>query len=103
MLHPMTDRISVRGSWFSFSERLGGGAESCSMYQLRGLRYMFCCLNCRCKAASLILRSPGTTLSILMISEPVPGNEGKEKNMETRILGYIGTTIGIHSLIPSVS
>ena len=29
------------------------------------------------------------------------GNEGMEKNMETAIMGYIGTTIRIHSFIPS--
>ena len=29
------------------------------------------------------------------------GSEGREKNMETTLTGYIGTTIGIHSFIPS--
>ena len=29
------------------------------------------------------------------------GNEGMEKNMETTIMGYIGTTVRIHSLVPS--
>ena len=29
------------------------------------------------------------------------GNEGIEKQMETTIMGYIGTTIRIHSFIPS--
>ena len=31
------------------------------------------------------------------------GNEGMEKNMETIIMGYIGTYIRIHSFIPSYS
>ena len=31
----------------------------------------------------------------------VSWNEGMEKNMETTIMGYIGTTIRIHSFIPS--
>ena len=29
------------------------------------------------------------------------GNEGVEKNMETTIMGYLGTTTRIHSFIPS--
>ena len=29
------------------------------------------------------------------------GNEGMEKNMEIAVMGYIGTTIRIHSFIPS--
>ena len=29
------------------------------------------------------------------------GNEGKEKKMETAVMGYIGTTMRIHSFIPS--
>ena len=29
------------------------------------------------------------------------GNEGMEKKMETTILGYIGTTLRMHSFIPS--
>ena len=29
------------------------------------------------------------------------GNEGMEKTMDTTTMGYIGTTIGIHFLMPS--
>ena len=29
------------------------------------------------------------------------GNEGMKKNMETTIMGYVGTTIRIHSFIHS--
>ena len=29
------------------------------------------------------------------------GNEGREKNMGTNIMGYLRTTIRIHSFIPS--
>ena len=29
------------------------------------------------------------------------GNEGMEKKMATTIMGCVGTTIGIHSFIPS--
>ena len=29
------------------------------------------------------------------------GNEGMEKKMDTTIMGYVGTTLRIHSFIPS--
>ena len=40
-----------------------------------------------------------------VLSSPVTGlwlsgDEGMEKKMETTIMGYIGTTIRIHSFIP---
>ena len=40
--------------------------------------------------------SPGIPLSYLWLA----GNEGMQKKMETTKMGYRGTTMRIHSLIP---
>ena len=43
--------------------------------------------------------------AVLVLPKPtffqLAGNQGMEKKMETAIMGYIGTTVRIHSFIPS--
>ena len=47
--------------------------------------------------SGLFFREGSSPLTYLWLA----GNEGREKKMETTIMGYIGTTVRIHFFIPS--